>query len=60
MKLASITLSDARFPSGWIRSGLEDVRGEGHTAQFNGGSVGNILDRDRAGVGALTAEIELC
>jgi len=38
LKLGSITLSDARFPSGWIRSGLEDVRGEGHTAQFNGGS----------------------
>jgi hypothetical protein len=38
LKLASITLSDAKFPPGWIRSALEDVAGEGYTAQFNGGS----------------------
>ena len=46
----------------WLDSlGLEDVAGEGHTAQFNARvRLGNILDRDRARVGALTAEIELC
>ena len=46
----------------WLDSlGIEDVAGEGHTAQFQRRvRLGNILDRDRAGVGALSAEIELC
>ncbi len=58
---AGIDYSIGRKIPAWLDSlGLEGVAGEGYTAQFNGGSaLGDLLDRDHAGVGARTSEIGL-